>query len=71
MSQKSEQLELALDGRGEAPRNQRSGEAPDDVPQDRRLREQLLAGTRQPQPGRAIRHARTAPPERQPNSRPP
>ena len=28
MRQKSEQLELALDGRGETPRSQRSGEAP-------------------------------------------
>jgi RNA-directed DNA polymerase len=38
MRQKSEQLELALDGRGEAPRGQRSGEAPTTSLGDDRLR---------------------------------
>src|SRR5437867_4043339 len=49
MRQKSEQLELALEGRGEAPRSQRSGEAPT-TPHgdgrsegDHRLMEQVVA----------------------------
>jgi RNA-directed DNA polymerase len=48
MRQKSEQLELALDSRGEAPRSQRSGEAPmtsqrtDDSGNDHRLMEQVV-----------------------------
>jgi hypothetical protein len=48
MRQKSEQLELALDSRGEAPRSQRSGEAPttsggnDGSGGDHRLMEQVV-----------------------------